>query len=244
MAKESTKNETKKEAVNNNEKNSEEPKNVAKSDNSKVIIAVLATILGCFVLMFVVLTLTGVIRFGGTNNNIELIENTTGDNTNGGTGSSSGAGGTNSKNDSDDKIIDNPNPRVKVNGTLATVGDLEFYLPKKFESGGKNSNGAYTYNLVDDDGWAQVVVYAEKSSLTPSQYLLKQSPYLDITDTDYEMNGTTWVQGENGSMLAYATELDGKIYAVIYSVKLDSDATSEAMSMIPKTLYMKKIYNS
>ena len=115
-------------------------------------------------------------------------------------------------------------------------------MPSGFKAGGKNSDGAYTYNLTDDDGWAQVVVYAEKSSLSPEKYLLAKSPYLDITDDDYDMNGTEWVQGESGSMLAYATELDGKNYAIIYTVKLDSNATSEAMSMIPKTLYMKKIY--
>ena len=55
-------------------------------------------------------------------------------------------------------------------------------------------------------------------------------------------NGLIWVQGETGNILAYATKLDGKVYAVIYTVKLDSDTTSEAMSMIPKTLYMKRIY--
>jgi hypothetical protein len=46
---------------------------------------------------------------------------------------------------------------------------------------------------------------------------------------------------ENANALAYATKLDGKIYAIYYSVKLDSDATGEAMQMIPKTLYMKKV---
>ena len=56
------------------------------------------------------------------------------------------------------------------------------------------------------------------------------------------MNGTTWVQGENATSLAYATELDGTVYAVYYAVKLDSNSTAEAMSMIPKTLYMSKIY--
>ena len=71
---------------------------------------------------------------------------------------------------------------------------------------------------------------------------MKISPYLEITDKSYVMNGTNWVVGENGNSLAYATELDGIIYAVYYNVKLDSDDTAEAMQMIPKTLYMKKIY--
>ena len=59
---------------------------------------------------------------------------------------------------------------------------------------------------------------------------------------NYPMNGTTWVQAENGTSLAYATRLEDKIYAVYYVVKLDSDDTAEAMQMIPKTLYMARIY--
>lgn len=205
----------------------------ANSNGKTIAIAILATILGCFVLMFVVLALTGVIKFGGTNSNTEntkvTTENGGGDTTGNGTTSTNG-------------LIENPNKRVAVNGNLVEIDDLEFYLPKNFKAGDKTSDGAYTYNLVDDDGWAQVLVYAENSSLTSSKFLLEKSPYLDITDTDYEMNGTSWVQGETGSILAYATELDGKNYAVIYTVKLDSNTTSEAMSMIPKTLYMKRIH--
>lgn len=217
---------------------SHDVKNSSNGDTGKTVtIAVLATALCCFVITFVVLVTTGVIRFGGAESGapgtiVDSGDVTPGDKTEKPQTSTS-----------DDEIITNPNQRVKVNGVLAEVGDLEFYLPDEFEAGGKNQDGAYTFNLTDDDGWAQVVVYAEDTSLSPESYLLKKSPYLDITDDDYEMNGTEWVQGENGSMLAYATELDGKVYAVIYSVKLDSDATSEAMSMIPKTLYMKRVYN-
>lgn len=205
------------------------------SNGKTIAIAVLATALGCLVLMFAVLAGTGVISFNGASSGAE-----TGAGTNGTTGTSSTTGDTGST--TADGLIDNPHQRVATKGNLVEVGDLEFYLPKKFEAGGKNSDGAYTYNLVDDDGWAQVLVYAEDSSLAASKFLLEKSPYLDITDTDYEMNGTTWVQGESGSMLAYATKLGGKAYAVIYAVKLDSDTASEAMSMIPKTLYMKRIY--
>ena len=207
-----------------------------------VAIAVLATALCCFVITFAVLAATGVIRFGGAESGPSVAG---GSSAAGGGSTASGSGGAETPQitPSDDEIIDNPNPRVKVNGVLAEVEDLEFYLPYEFEAGGKNTDGAYTFNLTDDDGWAQVVVYAEDTSLPPSSYLLKKSPYLEITDDDYEMNGTDWVQAENATMLAYATELDGKVYAVIYSVKLDSDATSEAMSMIPKTLYMKRVYN-
>lgn len=200
-----------------------------------IIIAILASVLGCFIVVLIILSATGVIKVG-ENTDIDsdssAIEKTdTKKDTTGGTDTTDTSG-----------IIENPNQLVKVNGNLFEVDDFAFYLPYKFEAGGKNNDGAYTFNLVNDDGWAQVLVYAEKSSSTPEKYLASISPYLDITDKNYQMNGTTWVQGENASSLAYATELDGKIYAIYYAVKLDSDATSEAMSMIPKTLYMKKIY--
>ena len=206
------------------------------SNNQSIIIAVLATVLVCFILVFGILLATGVIRFSGDNDTPDKNgTNLPGDDRGSGDKRTSG---TDTR-----KLIDNPNKRVTVkDSTLVSVKDLEFYLPDDFQAGGKNDNGAYTYNLVDDDGWAQVLVYAEKSSLTPEKYLMKISPYLDITDTNYRMNGTTWVVGENANALAYATELDGMIYAVYYNVKLDSEETGEAMQMIPKTLYMKKIY--
>lgn len=206
-----------------------EPK-AAKSSTQAVIIAILSTLIVCIIVAFGVLMATGVIKFNDGN---ELKQ----DGINGQIAQSDPNGKTSS-----DKIVTNPNQRVRVNGELVTVKDLEFYLPDDFEAGGKNSDGAYTYNLVDDDGWAQVLVFAEKSNLTPEKYLMKVSPYLEITDKSYVMNGTNWVVGENGNSLAYATELDGIIYAVYYNVKLDSDDTAEAMQMIPKTLYMKKIY--
>lgn len=212
-------------------------KNTSSNDTSRIVtIAVLATALCCFVITFIVLAATGVIRFGSDDG---VVPGTIVD---GGDVTPSGKTEKPQTSSSDDEIIANPNPRVKANGVLVEVEDLEFYLPRGFENGGKYDDGAYTFNLVDDDGWAQVMVYAEKTSLSPSDYLLRQSPFVDITDDDYEMNGTEWVQGENAAILAYATELDGKVYAVIYSVKLDSDTTSEAMSMIPKTLYMKRVY--
>ena len=203
------------------------------SSGKTVAITILATVLGCLVIAIAVLIATGVVKFGG--------DADSGDTTGKVKPSDSGDAKKQTAGKTGD-LIDNPYPEVTVGGaTLAEVGDLKFYLPKEFQSGGKNKDGAYTYNLVDDDGWAQVVVYSEKSSLTPAKYLTKISSYLDITDTDYQMNGTTWTQAENANSLAYATKLDGKIYAVVYNVKLDSDATGEAMQMIPKTLYMKKI---
>ena len=211
-----------------------------KANSQSIIIAILSTVIVCAAIVIVILISTGVIKVGGAtsgNGGGTDITSVEGGN---GTGGTSGTGGTGT---STGGIIDNTYPRVAVNNAnLAKVDDLEFYLPKTFEAGGKNSEGAYTYNLVNDDGWAQVLVYVEKTNLSPEKYLNKISSYLDITDKDYQMNGTSWVQGENASALAYATELDGTVYAVYYAVKLDSDSTAEAMSMIPKTLYMARIY--
>ena len=239
MAKEEAKKTTKTKKSSTKEKavKAEAPKPAAPTTNSSqsVIIAVLATVIVCIIIVFGVLLATGVIKFGANTDRDLPMNDTTGQTPN---DTEKNPGNSTSK-----KIIDNPNKKVAVkNSTPVNVKDLEFYLPDDFELGGKNNDGAYTYNLVDDDGWAQVLVYAEKSNLTPEKYLMKISPYLDITNTNYEMNGTTWVEAENGNALAYATELDGMIYAIYYSVKLDSDETAEAMQMIPKTLYMKRIY--
>ena len=207
-----------------------------KSSTQAVVIAVLSTVIVCIIVVFGVLLATGVIKFSGDND--RNLPESTGQTTPGSTDKKTG-GSTDKR-----SIIDNPNRKVAVkDSTPAIVKDLELYLPDDFKSGGKNKDGAYTYNLEDDDGWAQVLVYAEKSNLTPEKYLMKISPYLDITDKDYQMNGTHWVVGENANALAYATELDGMIYAIYYNVKLDSDTTAEAMQMIPKTLYMKRIYS-
>lgn len=212
-----------------------EPK--AKNSTQTVVIAVLSTVIVCIIVVFGVLLAAGVIKFNGNNDRGLLAGDATGQSTSG-TAEKRPSAATSGK------IINNPNTKVAVkDSTPVIVKDLEFYLPDDFKLGGKNTDGAYTYNLVDDDGWAQVLVYAEKSNLTPEKYLMKISPYLDITDRNYVMNGTNWVVGENTNALAYATELDGMIYAVYYSVKLDSDETAEAMQMIPKTLYMKRIYS-
>ena len=208
------------------------------TSSQSVVIAVLATVIACFLIVMVVLIATGVIKFGGSANSGE-VNSGGGSSISGGTGTADGG----TSGSSSEKTIDNPNPLPKVNNaTAVVVRDLSFYLPRNFEDGGKNADGAFTYNIVNDDGWAQVLVYAEKTDLTPEKFLNKISSYLDITDKNYQMNGTTWVQGENATSLAYATELDGTVYAVYYAVKLDSDSTTEAMSMIPKTLYMSKIY--
>ena len=215
-----------------------------KQENNKntqsVVIAVLATVIVCAVIVFVVLIATGVIKFGGINSGSGTMSG--GSSTSSDSGGSSGSGGSAGESGGR-KLVENTYPLARVNdATAAIVGELTFYLPDDFDAGGKNSDGAFTYNLNDDDGWAQVLVYAEESDLSPQDFLLKIGPTLEITDMNYPLNGTTWVQAENGTSLAYATRLEDKIYAVYYVVKLDSDDTAEAMQMIPKTLYMARIY--
>ena len=215
----------------------EKKKNNNGKNTQSVVIAVLATVIVCAVIVFVVLIATGVIKFGGGNNGSDTTSG--GSSNSSDTGSSGGSAGESSGR----KLVENTYPLARVNdATAAIVGELTFYLPDDFDAGGKNSDGAFTYNLNDDDGWAQVLVYSEKSDLSPQDFLIKVGPTLEITDMNYTINGTTWVQAENGTSLAYATRLEDKIYAVYYVVKLDSDDTAEAMQMIPKTLYMARIY--
>ncbi|MBR0460499.1 hypothetical protein IJI91_00675 [Candidatus Saccharibacteria bacterium] len=217
------------------------------TDGAVIIGAVVGAILflgggaGLFLLTGLVKFNSGGLDFSGfeelgriieENTDVE-IENTGGTNT----------GGTITGGTSEPRLVDNPNPRVRVNGRLAEARNLEFYLPYAFSPASNNGKGGvYTYNLINDDGWADVKVYVEKSSLSPEKYLAKLNSSLKVTDRNYRINGTSWVQAENGSVLAYATNFNGDIYAVVYGVKLESDATSEAMQMIPKTLRMKKIY--
>ena len=213
---------------------------VEKTNNGQsIIIAILATVV-VFMAVFITLILTGILKFGDTSNTGSTSNadaaNTNTDTTTNGTSSNTGSSST-------PTLVDNPNPRVKVNGKLIEVGNLEFYLPSKFTAASDNGkNGKYDFNLTEDSGWATVTVYVETTNKKPMDLLLEKSQYLEQTDANYTMNGQTWVQAETGSMLAYATTYGDQVYAIIYSVKLDSDATSEAMSMIPKTLYFKKLY--
>ena len=217
-----------------------EKKNGNNKNTQSVVIAVLATVIVCAVIVFVVLIATGVIKFGGGDNGSGTTSG--GSSTSSDSGGSSGSGGSAGESGGR-KLVENTYPLARVNdATAAIVGELTFYLPDDFDAGGKNSDGAFTYNLNDDDGWAQVLVYAEESDLSPQDFLMRIGPTLEITDMNYPTNGTTWVQAENGTSLAYATRLEDKIYAVYYVVKLDSDDTAEAMQMIPKTLYMARIY--
>lgn len=141
------------------------------------------------------------------------------------------------------ELIANPNPRVTVKGAkLVEVGDFEVYLPDDFEAARGNGNGKYVFNLTDDDGWADVKVYAEKTTGDLLTYMSKKDSTLKLTNSTYYMNGTSWAEMESGTSLAYGTRLGDMIYVVILNVKLESDATGEAEQMIPKTIRMKKIY--
>lgn len=201
-----------------------------KNNNQAIIIAVLATALVCVILVFVILALTGIIRFGGNEPrpnepggyaptsvdepNPQGTNTTPTDNTPAGTT----AGGVTCYED-----------------TRVQVGKLEFCLPNEFEYGAA-SDGAYNYNLVDDDGWAEVKVYAEKSSQTPTQFITNLSDNLKVTNQNYTINGTTWVRAEAGDyMLALSTKKDNLLYTIFFTIKLDSDNTDEAWSKILST---------
>ncbi len=141
------------------------------------------------------------------------------------------------------ELITNPNARVSVkNATLVEVGDFEVYLPKKFVAARGNGNGKWVFNLTNDDGWADVKIYAEKTNADLLTYMQKKDALLELTDSTYYMNGTSWAEMESGSSIAYGTRLGDTIYVVILNVKLESDATGEAEQMISKTIRLKRIY--
>lgn len=141
------------------------------------------------------------------------------------------------------ELVTNPNPRVTVkNAQLVEVGDFEFYLPTKFKAARGNGNGKYTFNLTNDSGWADVKVYAERTTADLLNYMKNKDSLLELTDSTYYMNGTSWAEMESGSSTAYGTRLGEMIYVVILNVKLESDATGEAEQMIPKTIRLKRIY--
>ena len=143
------------------------------------------------------------------------------------------------------KLVDNPNSRVTVSGQRMEARDLEFYLPLPFSTlmaAGGGDEAVYTSNLLDDDGWATVEVYVEKTSETPSSYLKDFNSALKQTNSNLEISGQTWIKAENGGVTAYATKYGDYIYALVYSVKLTSSTTDKAASMIEKTLYFDKIY--
>ena len=202
-----------------------------KSSNQSIIIAVLATALVCIVLVIVVLALTGVLRIG---------KNDSGETSNTSTTTTVNSGDSTEpteepKDDSPSTAGVTPGGVTCYNDTRVQAGKLEFCLPKHFgygEAGGEVSS----YILEDDEGWAEVKVYVKQTQQSPTQFITNLSPNLKVTNQNYKVNDVTWVRAEAGDyMLALATKHDGYIYAIFYSIKLDSDSTTKAWDMILET---------
>lgn len=226
---------TKNNAIAKTHRNAGSGSKASNDSNKNIVIAVLATLL-TITLILLILFLTGVLKFGSDT-------------------SHPGAGASNYPSET----IPDPNRKTDTTGAetggadttpggvtcyddaRAQVMNLEFCLPSDFRKGSKANDGSYVYNLVDDDGWAEVRVYATKSQQSPTQFINNLSSNLKVTNKNYSINGTTWVRAEaSNNMLAFATKSGDYLYAVLYTIKLDSDDTYEAWDMIPKTLYVNK----
>ena len=217
------------------------------SQKQTVIISVLATVLGCVVIFLVIAFATGMIGF----NNNGQANNMAGGGADGGDTSADGSGDHGSSGgqaDNGSQLIDNPNPKVEVKtGNKVSVGNLEFYLPKHFEMGSQAGGGTESetvYNLVNDDGWADVRIYVEKTNKDARDYLLSKNSRFEIDQDAWVINGWSWstASAAKGGIQAWATNYGDYVYAIILTVKLESDQSNEAAMMIPKTLYFTKIY--
>ena len=140
------------------------------------------------------------------------------------------------------ELVDNPYTRVKRNAQFFEILNLEFYLPFEFKNVINNKKGIYEIPLRDDDGKGEVVVYVEKTNMKAEDYIKKLDNNLKITNYSYTVSGTSWVQADNATTLALATNFGSEIYAIVFNVELSSKATENAMEMIPKTVYMKQLY--
>ena len=199
-----------------------------KSNIQAIIIAILSTIIACLVLTLGILMITGVIKFNNKDSNNDPINTPIVQ-----------PNDTPTQNNSN---VDAPISIVACyDETKVQIHKLEFCLPDDFIGGSKSDDGAYTYTLVDDDGWAQVKVYYQKTTRTPSEFISYLSNSLKIVNQSYVVNGTTWVQAETDNyMQAFATKSDDYIYAILYSIKWGSEETREAWHMIPKTITITK----
>ena len=206
-----------------------------------IAITVLATVLVCVAAFIGIGLGTGMIKFGGEANTNEA--NTTDTNTTATATPEASATPVATDDTGDGKLMKNPNKQVTANGTLVKAGALQFYLPKAFTLG-KNSEGEQIYNLTDGDGWADARVYFEKSNKDARDYLLAKNPNLSISSDALVVSGWSWstASAAKGGIRAWATNYGDYVYAVILTVKLDSNETNEAARMIPKTLWFEKIY--
>ncbi len=225
--------------------NKKSTKGEGASQKQIIIISVLASVLSCVVLFLIIAFATGMIKFGGAEQD-NIAGGATGGVTSNAAGGSTGGAGTTT--DGGAGMMDNPNPKVKVNGNLVSVENLEFYLPKHFEKGSEAGGGSESetvYNLVNDDGWADVKIYVEKTEKDARDYLLSKNSNLTIEQDAWVVNGWSWstAYAAKGAIQAWATNYgEDYVYAIILTVKLDSDESNEAAMMIPKTLYFTKIY--
>lgn len=199
----------------------------SKTSAQPIVIAVLSTVLICAILAVVILFATGTIRISGGNST--------------GNSATTDAGSTGGNAPKNEQKNDTTPAGTTVGGvtcyddTRVQVGNLEFCLPDDFKYGA-TSGGVYSYNLVDDDGWAEVKVYAEKTSQTPTQFITNLSSNLKVTNQNYTLNGATWVRAEAGDyMLALSTRKGELVYTIFFTVKLDSDDTREAWNKILTT---------
>lgn len=223
-----------------------ETKEVGKTSQKQiVIISVLATVLGCVVIFLIIAFAMGMIKFN-SNDGQAGGDATSGIVAGGGSGANGGSNG--GSVDNGGQLIDNPNPKVEVKtGNKVSVGNLEFYLPKHFKKGSEAGGGSeleVVYNLVDDDGWADVRIYVEKTGKDARDYLLSKNSRLTIEQDAWVINDWSWstAYAAEGAIQAWATNYGDYVYAIILTVKLDSDQSNEAVMMIPKTLYFTKIY--
>ncbi|MBQ7202261.1 hypothetical protein IJS18_02645 [Candidatus Saccharibacteria bacterium] len=191
---------------------------------SSVIFIVFIVLAVCLTVGVAVLIGAGVISFDGNG------------------GQSGGDSGSIITPDDSENLINNPNPRITRNAQFFEILNLEFYLPFEFKNVINNKKGVYEIKLQNDEGKAEVVVYVERATMKADKYLKRKDSSLVVTNTDYTINGTTWVEASSTSTLAYATNFGTLIYAIFCNVEMDSAATANAMEMIPKTLYMKKLY--
>ena len=140
------------------------------------------------------------------------------------------------------ELVENPYTRVKRNAQFFEILNLEFYLPFEFKNVINNKKGIYEIPLHDDTGKGEVVVYVEKTNMKAEDYIKKLDNNLKITNYSHTVSGTSWVQADNATTLALATNFGSEIYAIVFSVEMSSKATESAMEMIPKTVYMKQLY--
>ena len=192
---------TKSEGVAKKDTGSKESAKSSAVSKSQIIIAVLATILVCVGVFLAIAFGTGMVKFSGQNDGDNSAEVSNPDSTD--TPSETPAetkkpSATPISMADSGQTYDNPNPKVKINGRKVSVKGLEFYLPNNFieaTKAGGSDDLAVTYNLTDDDGWADVKIYVKKTGKDARDFLLEKSPKLTFEQDALVMNGWSWSEG-------------------------------------------------